>query len=658
MKHARYIVFLAFLSLLAAFSCQREELDIQDPHEGQEEVVLTVCDPQAVRLGTRAEVEPVSVEYGPFTVTAEEWPLEAPTRVTEVTTVAGSTVAWGAYNNTAGTLWNVTTATPAAVSGSSTVSTVNTGRYTSATGGPSITYYMANVNNSTSLYGRTGTLSVSSSGATVSVSRTYLSAGVDLVAGTATTSSPSVNLILSHAYARTGTVTLNVPAGMTLNSSSWRIMSRDSSTGYAGTYDIASGSWTSAGALSSTTLSTSSDYYLIPGDYDIELSYSVRLADGTYKSETLSTVGGNYPISLEKGKKNNISATIPDDVKYDLYVAWASPSGVLNNGNYQEVPAHGDMYVNDNATVEARFYTIRNGVLDTNNYVVIPNSQVTWSTNYPNYLSVDSYGVVTGHSQFAYNYVNARATVNNQVYDTDGNSSTRGHVSVLAETTVYEYYFEPSSVTLSVGGTQQFNVKRIPHIYHGDTWVRDGAAEDVSVYAGTWSIDDSSVATQSFGYVRAVSVGSTTLHWSGGSSYNNAELSAAVTVSGVTTYKYRFEIAQDGYRLGVGSTKTFTVQRFTDTYVNGVLVQQGTTPTTMINSNFTWASNNTAVASVNSSGMVTGVSAGSATITATLKSSVSEYSSYSNTTDSATVSVGSWDDDWTVPGTGGEIPLE
>ena len=71
MKHTRYIVFLAFLSLMAAFSCQRGELDIQDPHEGLEEVVLTVCDPQAVRLGTRAEVEPVSVEYGPFTVTAE-----------------------------------------------------------------------------------------------------------------------------------------------------------------------------------------------------------------------------------------------------------------------------------------------------------------------------------------------------------------------------------------------------------------------------------------------------------------------------------------------------------------------------------------------------------------------------------------------------------
>ena len=500
MKHKGFIVLAAVSGLLGVFSCERGELDIPDPNEGLEEVVLNVSEPMAVRVNTRAEEKVTSKEFGPFTVTAEEWPLEAPTRVTEVMTVAGNTVAWGAYNNTAGMLWNVTTATPAAVSGSSTVSTVNTGRYTSATGGPSVTYYMANVNNSTSSYGRTGMLSVTSSGATVSVSRTSLTAGVDLVAGTATTSSPSVNLILSHAYARTGTVTLNVPAGMTLNSSTWRIMSRDSSTGYAGTYDIASGSWTSAGALSSTIFSTSSDYYLIPGDYDIELSYSVRLADGTYKSNTLSTVGGNYPVSLEKGKKNNIEATIPDDIKHDLYIAWASSSGVVSG--YQEVPAHGDIYVGGNATLQARLYTFRNGVLDTNNYAVIPNSQVTWSIPFDSsYISIDpSTGVLTGlrphGTAGTYNssscYIHAEYTVDGQTYRAD-NTSKRALVNVLPSpvSTTYRLAVTPNPGTLNVGRYGTYQVYR-QELVNG---VYSGNQVQISNTDVTWSVQNSGIAT-------------------------------------------------------------------------------------------------------------------------------------------------------------------
>ena len=495
MKHTRYIVFLAFLSLLAAFSCQRGELDIQDPHEGQEEVVLTVCDPQAVRLGTRAEVEPVSIEYGPFTVTAEEWPLEAPTRVTEVTTVAGSTVAWGAYNNTAGTLWNVTTATPAAVSGSSTVSTVNTGRYTSATGGPSVTYYMANVNNSS-----TGTLSVTSSNATVTVNRYSATAGVDLVAGTATSSSPSVNLNLSHAYARTGTVTLNVPAGMTLSSSYWSIKRRNQSGGHSGTYNINSGTWSSATGMESyVSLTTSSDYYLIPGDYDVRLNYYVTLGDGTYKSETLTTEGGN-PVTLEKGKKNNIEATIPDDIKHELYIAWASSSGVVSG--YQEVPAHGDIYVGGHATLQARLYTIRNGVLDIDTYDVISNSQVTWSIPYDySYISIDpSTGVLTGLSPHGtagtYDsnscYIHAECTVDGQTYRANNNSK-RALVNVLPSpvSTTYRLAVTPNPGTLNVGRYGTYQVYR-QELENG---VYSGNQVQIPNTDVTWSVQDTGIAT-------------------------------------------------------------------------------------------------------------------------------------------------------------------
>ena len=128
----------------------------------------------------------------------------------------------------------------------------------------------------------------------------------------------------------------------------------------------------------------------------------------------------------------------------------------------------------------------------------------------------------------------------------------------------------------------------------------------------------------------------------------------------VTEYRYRFVVLPDGYRLGVGATRSFYVHRFTDTYVNGSLVQQGTVSTLMSNSDFTWSKvAGTSYITLGSDGSVTGVSAGTSVVRATLKSTVSEYSRYSNTEDDATVYVvsGSWNDDWTVPGTGGDIPM-
>ncbi len=129
----------------------------------------------------------------------------------------------------------------------------------------------------------------------------------------------------------------------------------------------------------------------------------------------------------------------------------------------------------------------------------------------------------------------------------------------------------------------------------------------------------------------------------------------------VTEYRYRFVVLPDGYRLGVRASRSFYVHRFTDTYVNGSLVEQGTVPTLMSNGDFTWSVvSGSASLSVNSGGAVTATSTtGTAVVRATLKSSVSEYSLYTNKTDDATVYVisGSWNDDWTDPGSGTDIPL-
>lgn len=118
----------------------------------------------------------------------------------------------------------------------------------------------------------------------------------------------------------------------------------------------------------------------------------------------------------------------------------------------------------------------------------------------------------------------------------------------------------------------------------------------------------------------------------------------------VDDWKHDNDLTETRYRLVMdpaqaskapGATQQFTVKRYADTYHAGALVSQGTTATSMSASDFTWSSTPTSVATVNSSGLATAVSAGTATISAALKSSVANYGHYANTTVSGILNVNS-----------------
>lgn len=452
MKALRYTCFLALPGLMAVLSCQRGELDLVDPYEGKEEVVLSMSEVTATRSGSSDSYEE-DFDGLTFGVTTEDLVLEGPeTRaISEVTTIAGGNVVWGAIVGTSpATLWS-----PVQKAADSN-GKVSTGHYVSTSGGTTNTYYVCNAPNALNL-------SLTTGGAILSVGNTSPTYGTDIVVGKAVSSSHNVPIQLDHIYARTGTLTLNAPAGVTVSSVSWRIASHGSDTGYAGTYDIDNGTWTSSGALSSRTFTGTSNLYLIPGLYDVTVRYTARFLDGStqYGIEKTGTV------NLVRGKVNNISASIPDELSLALYVAWASQDGV--GGVYQEVPAHGDIYVGGHGTLEARLYTLRNGALDT--YTVVPNASVTWSIPYDSYyISIDpSTGVLTGlrahGTPGTYGssscYVNASYTAvvdGESVTYNAASDSKRALVNVVADavesygTPILQLIYDPNPI-VAEGGT-------------------------------------------------------------------------------------------------------------------------------------------------------------------------------------------------------------
>ena len=412
-------VSLAVFCLFAVVSCEREDIPQLVPDEGREELVLRLSEVTPLRMQTRSEYE--AKEGGlTFSVVTEDLVFgsdSAGTRaIQEVTSIGNGNIVWGARVGTSPvTFWN-----PVRMAASDNV--VYTGHYIGTNGGTTNTYYLCNTP-------QTSNLSVTASGASLSVGNTSPTYGTDLVVGKAVSSGHDVNVTLDHIYARTGTVTLNAPAGITLSYISWTIASHGSDTGFAGTYDIDNGTWTSAGPLSLRSIESNSNMYLIPGLYDVTVRYSATLLDGT----TLYGIEKTGTVNLVKGKVNNIAAMMPDELSYELFVAWASHDGV--GGAYQEVPARGDIYVGGHGTLEARLYTYRNGALD--GYTVVPNSQVNWSIPYnSSNLSIDSAtGKLTGLVAGANCSVEASATVGGVTYNANV-SSRRGMVNVVADQVV------------------------------------------------------------------------------------------------------------------------------------------------------------------------------------------------------------------------------
>ena len=507
-RYAKRCLFWALPALLATFSCEKVDNPSEGSQKSQEQLVLELTDARSGDPDTRCD----------FTVTHEDMCFSVETRaISAVTSVANTNIVWGAV--TPSGVWSPVR------TGADGSGKVYTGKYVNGTGSNN-TYYVTNS-------GSASDLTLTTSSATLTVSRNNPANGTDLVVGKTQSTSANVSVVLEHIFARTGNFTLTTPnvSGLSVSGVTWSIKSHDSTTGIAGTYNINSGAWTNIPSqLAATSVTSSSDYYLIPGDYDLTVSCTVTLNGSSRQVSRTGTV------TFAKGKVNNITAGF---------------------------------------------------MLD------------------------------------------------------------------------YELQLSPASATISYGGTQSYTATFRTWLRFGSTNV---ASFDSVLSSGvTWTSSNTSVATVSNGTATGTGAGITIItarYTPSGSSQLTAM--ATLTVQNVTEYKYRFVVMPDGNRLGVGASRSFYVNRYTDTYVNGSMTSQGTTATLMPNSDFTWSVvSGSGYVSLGSAGSVTGVSAGTAVVRATLKNSVADYNMYSNTYDDASVIVvtGSWNDDWTVPGGGGDIPF-
>jgi len=202
---------------------------------------------------------------------------------------------------------------------------------------------------------------------------------------------------------------------------------------------------------------------------------------------------------------------------------------------------------------------------------------VTWSSSSSTIAKVNaSTGVVTGV---------AAGTAVITASLADGSKTATATVTVT-KILVTSLTLSPTSASLTTGSTQQLTKTTLP-----------ANATDATV---TWSSSNTAVATVSTsGLVTAQGTGGavtiTAKTNDGSAKTATATITVTVPPTGVT-------VSPTSSTIGVGATTTLTAT---------------VTPSTATTKTVTWASSNSAVASVSTSGVVTGVAPGTATITPT-----------------------------------------
>ncbi len=223
------------------------------------------------------------------------------------------------------------------------------------------------------------------------------------------------------------------------------------------------------------------------------------------------------------------------------------------------------------------------GGTETLSVVVSPtdatNKRVAWSSSKAEVASVDNQGVVTAHKAG-----DAVVTVKSE----DGGKTDACSVTVTAQTVaVTSVKLDKSEAALTVGGTV--------------TLVATVAPENATNKKMTWKSDKTDIATvDANGKVTGVKAGTATITVTTEDGNKTATCKvtvqeAEVKVTGVKLDKTELTLTEGG-----SSQLVATIE-----------------PAKATNQNLTWKSSNAAVAEVDKTGKVTGVKAGTATITVT-----------------------------------------
>jgi uncharacterized protein YjdB len=205
------------------------------------------------------------------------------------------------------------------------------------------------------------------------------------------------------------------------------------------------------------------------------------------------------------------------------------------------------------------------------------NKNVTWNSSNTNVATVNSSGRVTAV---------AAGTATITVRTEDGGYTATTRVTVSQPTIrVSGISLDRNEITLEVAGSQSLIPTVVP---------TNAANKNV-----TWNSSNINVATvNSSGRVTAVSAGTATI--------------TVRTADGSYTATTRVTVSQPTIRV---SGISFTSNEITLRIAGSQSLSYTITPSNAANKNVTWNSSNTDVATVSSSGVVTAVSAGTATIT-------------------------------------------
>ena len=214
------------------------------------------------------------------------------------------------------------------------------------------------------------------------------------------------------------------------------------------------------------------------------------------------------------------------------------------------------------------------------------SANVSWTSSQVAVASVNASGLVTG-------VAGGSATVTASLNGVSGTSQITVPQPTLA---LISIAITPATANVAVGATQQLVATA--------TYSNNSTA-NVSATV-TWTSSKATVASVSpSGLVTGVAAGSAAIS----ATFNGVSGMSQITVPQSTATLTSIAVTPPTANVAVGATQQLTA---TATYSNGSTANVSTT--------VTWTSSKATLASVSASGLVTGVAAGSATISATLNS--------------------------------------
>jgi uncharacterized protein YjdB len=358
-------------------------------------------------------------------------------------------------------------------------------------------------------------------------------------------------------------------------------------------------------------------------DLQTETEYFVRAyaenANGSSYSEQISFTTSGVPVSyvllnktslsLPVGKTEQLISTVLPSNASNKDVIWTSSAPsvatvsstglVTGMSNGQAIitvsTIDGNIKTNCSVNVTTQSIPVTEVLLNKTNLslvtgtteqltaTVLPenaaNKEVTWESSNPSVATISSTGLVRG-------ITNGSTTIT--VTTADGNKKATCEVTVtIAPIAVTGVSLNKTNLALTIGDTEQLTTTILP---------ANATNKDVTWVSSTPSV----VTVSSTGLVMGIANGTATITVTTADGNKKASCDVTVSITTATIPVTGVSLNKTSFSLGIGSTEQLAAT---------VL------PIDATNKEVTWTSSTPSVATVLSTGLVTGISTGSATIT-------------------------------------------